>query len=92
MYAQIRMSIRFTLELLKVVAKVFIVYLLHFEKSFSLFFILLSLPTISVETLYLQASSDSLEQSSCTGIYIHSLVWQIFTLLLLTASIIRLNQ
>ena len=74
MYAQIRMSIRFTLELLKVVAKVFIVYLLHFEKSFSLFFILLSLPTISVETLYLQVSSDFLEQSSCIGIYIHSLV------------------
>jgi len=55
-YAQIGMSIRFTLELLKVVAKVFIVYLLHFDKSFSLFFILLSLPIISVETLYLQVS------------------------------------
>ena len=74
------MSIRFTFELLKVVAKVvakvFIVYLLHFDKSFSLFFILLSLPTISVEALlYLQVSFDFLEQSSCIGnlasIFIH---------------------
>ena len=73
MYAQIRMSIRFALELLEVFAKVFIVYLLHFDKSFSRFF-MLSLPTISVEILYFQASFDFLEQSSYTGIHIHSLV------------------